>query len=154
MRGIVSDSLHEVLEAGDVHELHRAQRGAAVREMHVGVVESRQQPVTLGIEDARMRSLPAHDLGLSAYRDKAAIQHGERIGLGLLGIHGPNTRVANDELGRRPRIGDPGRRRLRSRGTRRRRCNRGFRNGDGAAKRRASDECRASQTIKQRARPL
>jgi|SRR5580692_7774263 hypothetical protein len=126
--------------------------------MHVRVVEAGQQPVTLGIDDARMRSLPTHHLSFGADRDKAAVQHSERLGLGLLGIYSPNKRVVNDELGRRTRIGRCRfclslSRRLRRRSTRGR-GNRRFCNGDSAAKRRTSDEYGALELIKQTALPL
>ena len=81
---------------------------AAVGEMHVRIVESRKQPIALGVDDAGMRSLPLHDGRFRTHRDKPAVEHGERIGLRLLGIHGPNVRVAHDEVGGWMRIGGRG----------------------------------------------
>src|ERR1700761_8228083 len=103
MRSIVGHALHEFLQAGGVGELHRAQLGAALREVHVRVVKTRYEAVALGIDNARARPLPLRDLCLGPDSYEAAIEDRERVGLRLLRVHGPDARIAHDEIRRRVR---------------------------------------------------
>ena len=57
---------------------------AAVREMHVSIVESRQQSAALGIDDCACGVLAIAYLPLAPTATNAAVEHRQRFSLRLL----------------------------------------------------------------------
>ena len=67
--------------------------------MRVAVHDAGQHAAALGVEDGGARPRQVADGGVIADRDDAAIQRGQRPGLGARGVHRSDAGVQEDEVG-------------------------------------------------------
>ena len=93
------DAPREFRRARRVVELYRRERRTAVREVHVGVVEARQQRLAAGVDHAGPGPAPAAHRAVGAHRNDAAVEHRDGRGLGARPIDRPDPGVLDDQVG-------------------------------------------------------
>src|SRR5207248_11169595 len=101
------DSTNELLVSLRVCELHLIELEAAGDEVHVGVVEARQQQLAAGIDDAGSRAAPGIHLYRCAYRDNSLVQNVNSFVFGMVAVNRPHIRVAYDCVRRRILLRSP-----------------------------------------------
>src|SRR3546814_492957 len=98
-RGVGTNAVAEDFRRRRVAQLYRGQSLAAVEEMHVGVVETGDDAASTQFKHFGRGSGPASDFDVCADRRDLAVEDGDRLGLGLPWIAGPDLAVDEDRVG-------------------------------------------------------
>ena len=99
LRGALRDAASKFLRAGGVVQLYVVELRAARHEVDVGIVETGQEAVPCCVDRLRIGSPPGIDILIGAHGDDSIAQDCNGFRLGVVAIHGPDSCVADDEVG-------------------------------------------------------
>ncbi len=98
-RGTLTYAAGKFLRRGGIVELNIIKLRPAIHEVHVSVVEARQEPLPARIDQASVGPAPCIHLLARSDGNNAVPENSNRLSLGSRRIDGPDAHVLDDEVG-------------------------------------------------------